>query len=69
MFLKKAVDLSEYQDVNLTLITSDKIVGDVHKDSVKNIIPTAVRYGFVIIFHPSAKPNRFDFEIALDLPF
>ncbi len=69
MLLKKAIELIENQDVNLTLIRPDKILGDVHKDSVKDIIPIAVKYGHVITFHPSSNPKRFDFEVFLDLPF
>ena len=69
MFLKKAVDLFEFQDVNLSLISSEKIAGDVYIAAVKDIIPIAIKHGCLITFRPSAKPNRFDFEIILDLPF
>lgn len=67
--LNKAVKLLDNQDVNLSLITKDKIIGDVYIHSANDIIPIAIRCGYVISFTISAKPNRFDFEIILDLPF
>ncbi len=67
--LHKAVKLSEFQDVNLSLITKDKIVGDVNKNSAKDIIPLAIKYDYVISFTASAIPNRLDFEVFKDLPF
>lgn len=69
MFLKKAVKLVEYQDVNLSLITQDKIVGDVHNNSVMDILPISIANDCVIAFSASAKLNRFDFEVYFDLPF
>lgn len=69
ILLKKAIKLFEYQDVHLSLITSDKIVGDVYKAVVKDIIPIAIENDCVITFRPNANPNRFDFEVTQDLPF
>lgn len=69
LFLKKAIELFEYQDVHLSLITSDKILGDVYKDAVKDIIPIAIENDCIITFRPNANPNRFDFEVIQDLPF
>ena len=69
MLLLKAVALFQHKEVNLSLITSQKIVGNVSKSSVKDIIPIAIKDDFVITFLPSAIPDRFEFEIYLDLPF
>lgn len=69
MFFKKAIELFEYQDVHLSLINSDKIVGDVYKAAVKDIIPIAIKDDCIIIFRPNVNPNRFDFEVVRDLPF
>ena len=69
MLLLKAVALFQHKEVNLSLITSQKIVGDVSKSSVKDIIPIAIKDDFVITFLPSVIPDRFEFEIYLDLPF
>ena len=69
MLLKKAVDLFELQDVNLTLINEEKICGYVYIDAVKDLIPIAIEHGYFISFQPSSKPKRLNFEVALDLPF
>ena len=61
MLLLKAVALFQHKEVNLSLITSQKIVGNVSKSSVKDIIPIAIKDNFVITFLPSATPENFFF--------
>ena len=61
MLLLKAVALFQHKEVNLSLITSQKIVGNVSKSSVKDIIPIAVKDYFVITFLPSSTPENFFF--------
>lgn len=69
MLLKKAVEFFELNDVNLSLITSEKIVGDAYKDAVEDLVSLAIEFGFVISFQPNPNSKRFKFEIFMDLPF